>query len=139
MLRRARKSTSSSSRVNWERAQDIEGRINFLVTRLDLFWIDKSRVHCFRSRNSQARAYARIWGFSKIWQLALQVKPSYCLEVLGENYDNLSPKEKDKVLLHELAHIPRNFSGALLPHTKRGKGSFHDRLEGMIHLYNKVV
>jgi len=125
-------------KVYWEKAPDIEERIHFLVNELELEWIDTKRVHCFRSNNSKARAYARIWGFGQIWQMALDTKPRYCLEVLGEQFDHLPTKKQDTILLHELAHVPKTFSGALTPHTRRGKGSFHDKLERFITAYKRL-
>ncbi|QQS38464.1 metallopeptidase [Candidatus Woesebacteria bacterium] len=124
------------SSVNWERAYDIQVRIADLVSSLNMTWIDNSSIYCFRSKNSQARAYARIWGLGQIWQQALSQKPSYCIEVLSEKFDSLTEDKQDEVLLHELCHIPKNFSGSLLPHIrKRGSRNFHDRVHELVTLY----
>ena len=102
----------------------------------DIDWVKKSSLHYFRSNNSSSNAYARIWGLSKVWQMALKEKPAYIIEVLSEKFDNLPDREKDRVLLHELAHIPKNFSGSLLPHIRRrGKRNFHDRVEELFSQY----
>ena len=90
---------------------------------------------CFRSVGSKSRAYARTWGLPKIWQSALKVEPGYIIEVISHYFDKLSAKDQDKVLLHEIGHIPKNFSGALLPHTRHGKGSFHGKLNDLIERY----
>src|SRR3990172_4027691 len=124
-----------SSRVDWQKAPDIKIRIIQIVNSLKIDWVDTSRIYCFRSNNSQSRAYARIWGLSKIWQLALSHKPGYIIEVLSERFDKLGRLEQDKVLLHELAHIPKNFSGSLLPHVRRGKRNFHDRVDRLVRQY----
>jgi predicted metallopeptidase len=122
--------------VDWYSAPDIKKRICHLVKELKLDWIKPSQLHFMRSNYSSSRAYARIWGLSKVWQMALQEKPAYIIEVLSEKFDDLSLKEKDKVLLHELAHIPKNFSGSLLAHTRvRGKRNFHDRVEELFSQY----
>jgi predicted metallopeptidase len=54
---------------------------------------------------------------------------------LAEHFDKLSLRDQDKVILHELTHIPHNFSGALVPHTHRKKGSFHHKLDELIEKY----
>ena len=141
-LKRVRKFTRSPKkpkRVNWDNAEDIEKRIKFLVTKLQLDWVEPKRVYCFRSTGSKSRAYARIWGLSRVWQKALGRKPAYIIEVLAEKFDHLNNKEQDKILLHEIAHIPKNFSGALLPHTRsRGKRNFHDRVQELVRAYEKL-
>lgn len=101
-------------------------------------WVKASRIFTYRSVNAKTRAYARIWGLSRIWQKALKVEPAYILEVISEKYDKLSDHEKSKILLHEIAHIPKNFSGALVPHTKRRKGSFRDKLRKLYEDYNSA-
>ena len=125
-------------KLEWEEAYDIELKIKELIKLLDLTWLDAMSIHCFRSKNANTRAMARIWGLSRIWQIALNLKPSYVLEVISERFDDLSQIDKDKILLHELVHIPRNFSGALLPHKRHGKGSFHNRLDHMIEKYYEL-
>lgn len=134
--RRRRRTTSKS--VDWEPARDIKTRVDLLVKSLDLNWINAGNVYCVRSNNSRARAYARIWGMGKVWQITMNLPASYCIEVLSEKFDHLPQKKRDEILLHELAHIPMNFSGSLLPHT-HGKGGFHDKLERMIAKYNRVL
>ena len=81
--------------------------------------VEIDRIFCFRTSGSKSRAYARIWAMPKIFQRALSIKPAYVIEVLTKYYDKLNEDEKKKVLIHELLHIPRNFSGALLPHRSR--------------------
>lgn len=95
-------------------------------------WVMASRVFTYRSINAKTRACARIWGLSRIWQKALKVEPAYILEVISEKYDRLSENEKAKVLLHEVTHIPKNFSGALVPHIRRGKGNFYTKVNNLI-------
>lgn len=122
--------------VDWKKAPDIKKRILHLKKVLELSWLNTKQVHCVRSNYSSARAYARIWGLSKVWQLVLKTEPAYVIEVLSEKFDHLNDKEKDKVLLHEISHIPKNFSGSLLPHIRRrGKRNFHDRVEELLSQY----
>ncbi|HAU65434.1 TPA: metallopeptidase [Candidatus Woesebacteria bacterium] len=102
---------------------------------LRLDYLLGERLFFYRSQGSKARAYARTWGLPKIWQHALGTEPAYIIEVISGYFDKLSPKEQDKVLLHEISHIPKNFSGALVPHTRHGKGSFKGKLEILIDKY----
>ena len=132
------RSIKSSKRVEWVSAPDIEKKVKNLVISLRLVWIKRSRIFCFRSKNSKTRAQARIWGLSRIWQQALKTKPAYIIEVISEKFDKLPDKEKDKVLLHELAHVPKNFSGSLVPHYRRGKRKFKDRVRTLVAQYNKI-
>ena len=135
MRRFAKARKFSSSRINWVGAPDVKKRVNALVKNLEIDWIKTSRIFAYRSTASKTRAYARIWGLSSLWQRTLGVAPAYIVEVLSEHYDDLSDTEKDKVLLHELTHIPKNFSGALLPHIRRGKRNFHRKVDSLIDLY----
>ncbi len=81
-------------------------------------YIDIERVKCYRSRGSRSGALARIHGLPRIWLIALGIKPMYIIEVLEENYSGLSLDEKVRVVIHELLHIPKKFSGGLRPHGK---------------------
>lgn len=132
-----RKRLIKNKKVEWQKAPDIDLIIAKLVKRVQIDWIDTSRVVCFRSQNSRARAYARIWGMPRILQMAAGIKPVYALEILSEKFDHLPDKKKEEILLHELAHIPRTFSGSLVPHTRRRKGSFHDKLKGFLRANRK--
>ncbi len=111
-----------ATRIDWQPAPDVGKRIKYLSTKLELDWLKKDKIYAFRSEGSKAKAYARIWGLPRVWQKALQEDASYIIEVLSEKYDKLSEKDRDKVLLHEIVHIPRNFSGSLVPHYRKGNG-----------------
>lgn len=105
--------------MEWEEAQDVRQDIEEIISVIDFSYINSERLFIYRTKGSKARAYARTWGFPKIFQDALNVEPAYVIEVLSKYYDKLSDDEKKKVLIHELLHIPKNFSGALLPHRTR--------------------
>lgn len=102
--------------MEWQEALDIKKEIEKILIILDLNHIDPKQIFCFRTKGSKSRSYARIWCFPKIFQRALNIKPAYVIEVLSRYYDRLNDDEKAKVLIHELLHIPKNFSGALVPH-----------------------
>lgn len=134
------KSTKSKSngRVDWQDAPDIKKRVSELTEKLELHWINTRNLHCFRSENSTSKAYARIWGLSRVWQKALDAEPAYVIEVLSEKFDSLPQEKQDNILLHELTHIPKNFSGSLLPHIrKKGKRNFEDRVRKLIQAYSR--
>lgn len=121
--------------MDWTPASDIKTRVEELVVKLGFSHVDTQRIFCFRSFGSRSKARARIWSLPKIWQKALKAKPAYCIEVLAEKFDKLTEESQNKVLIHELLHIPKNFSGTLLSHKARGR-----RIDSKIvnRLYQKL-
>jgi predicted metallopeptidase len=111
--------TKINSKLDWNDAKEVKTDIEKILKVLDFSHVDTSRIFCFRTYGSKSRAYARIWAMPKIFQTALKIEPAYVIEVLAKYYDKLDDDSKKKVLIHELLHIPRNFSGALLPHRTR--------------------
>jgi predicted metallopeptidase len=105
--------------MEWQEAKDVRNEATDILSVLHLPHIDLTRIFFYRTHGSKARAYARTWGFPKIFQHALQVQPAYVIEVLAIYYDRLDTDQRKKVLIHEFLHIPKNFSGALLPHRTR--------------------
>jgi predicted metallopeptidase len=110
-----------TNKLEWEKAKDVETEIKGILKVLDFSHVDSSRIFCFRTNGSKSKSYARIWAMPKIFQEALDIKPAYVIEVLSKYFDKLNDDEKKKVLIHELLHIPKNFSGALLPHRGRNR------------------
>ena len=104
-----------------ESAPDIQEMVEDVVYRLDLGHVKPWRIVCMRSHGSKARAIARIWSLPAIWQQALRVEPHYVIEVLSEHFDKLDQTEKEKTVIHELLHVPKTFSGSLVPHLCFGK------------------
>jgi predicted metallopeptidase len=104
-----RRSKKKRPKVEWTLASDVMERIRMLVESLKLDWIQISSLTAIRSKNSKTRAYARIWGLSKIWQLALKSSPAYIIEVISEKFDKLDSKKQDQILLHELAPHTQKF------------------------------
>lgn len=133
------KSKKKGKKIEWTAAPDVKKRVNYLLRAIRIDWVNPYNVICFRSNNANTRAYARIWGLGKIWQLALKLEPHYVIEVISEKFDGLSTVEQDKILLHEITHIPKNFSGSLVPHIRRGKRNFHDQVDRLIAQYMKKL
>lgn len=107
--------------MKWFDAPELKREIEKIVKQLDLEHLEYGRIFCYRTSGSKSRAIARIWAFPKIFQQVLKIEPAYVIEVISERFDKLSPDKKTRVLIHELLHIPRNFSGSLLPHRYGGK------------------
>ena len=96
---------------------EIKEKVKDIVEKLEMNHIDLSRVECVRSVGSKAkRTIARCHALSKIWQKAFNTKGHYVIEVISENYDRLPPHEKEKVLIHELLHIPFSMGGGFKHH-----------------------
>lgn len=104
-------------------APDLEEKVKQIVSILNFDHILPDHVHAFRSTGSRARARARIYAMPRIWQMAFVSSAHYCVEFLSEHFDHLSEDDQLRVIIHELMHIPKSFSGALVPH--RGSGHRH--------------
>lgn len=107
--------------LEWHTDYELTERVRGMVNKLEFAHIPKHRIFCFRTEGSKARAYARIWAFPKIFQTVLDIEPAYVIEVLNKYFNTLDYERQTKVIIHELLHIPKNFSGALLPHKQREK------------------
>ena len=121
----------SSLPKSWdvEPAEDVRAMMIDIVTRLNMRYIDTDRVYCVRSGGSKARAYARVWGLSRIFQIAAGYPATYVIEVLSEHFDSLPEDRKQRVIIHELLHIPKTFSGALKSHSARHYKVDHKEVE----------
>lgn len=102
--------------MKYAKAPEIKKTIDTLIIELGYTHIDATRIHCIRSFDAKTRAYARIWGMSKLFFEMAGIKANYIIEVVAKRFDKLSEREKIKTLIHELMHIPKTFSGALLSH-----------------------
>lgn len=108
-----------------------------IVDRLQLAHIKKDRVMFYRSFGSRSKyTRARIHGLSKIWNDAISINPIYLIEVIGERYDNLPQHEKEKVLIHELLHVPKGFSGGFVSH---GPAISKHRIESLHQAYHEYL
>ena len=117
-------------------APDIKKKILLILQKISLSHIKKNQIFCFRSHGSKSRALARIWSLPRIWQQALKIKSGYCIEILAEKFDKLSEKNKTKVLIHELMHIPKTFSGSLLSHRGRNRRIDNKAVKKLYDLFN---
>ena len=103
--------------IQYDLAEDINGRVKGIIRRLNLTHIDETRVICLRSKGSGSRrVIARCHGLPRIMQMALDKDPHYVIEVLSERFDRLSKEDQTKVLIHEILHIPHSFGGGFRAH-----------------------
>lgn len=123
--------------MRWEKAPDIQEQVKEIVKKLEMNHIYSDRVICFRSFGSRARARARIWALPRVWQQALKVEPHYVVEVLSESFEGLNLDDKTRILIHELLHIPKNFSGSLVQHRGRYHRIDSRVVEKVFKLYKK--
>lgn len=107
--------------MKWFEAPEIAETLRTVVSKLEFNHINPDRVYCMKTQGAKTRAYARIWSFPKIFQQVLTIDPAYVIEVVSERFDKLNSEDKMKVIIHEILHIPKNFSGSLLPHKYGGK------------------
>jgi len=103
--------------VNVRRDARAEKGLQLLVEFLNLSHIDPDKIRVVRT-TSNSRAYARIWGVNRILQKALNPKAIYVIELVDDLFEKLNCEEKIATITHELAHIPRTFSGYLRPHNR---------------------
>jgi len=94
-----------------------EKAVRLLIKLLGLNHINPEKVRVVRS-NSKSMAYARLWGLSKVLQVGLDIKPFYVIELIDRNFSKLDCSEKVRIVVHELMHIPKTFSGHVRPHNE---------------------
>jgi len=116
--------------IKYVEAPDVKKLVDEIVEELNLSHVVPQFLFCFRSTGSSSRrTIARIHGLCKIWQEALNLPPSYTIEVISERFDKLSQKEKEKTIIHELLHVPEAFAGGFRPH----KGYISDQIVERLH------
>lgn len=101
--------------MQWTPASDVHARLRRIARALELAHVDAARIRCVRVSGSRANALARIWGLPQVFQDALALGPHYVIEFMVPSFDRLSRQEQDRVIIHELLHIPRTFSGGIRP------------------------
>ncbi len=99
--------------------RDLRGEeaVRLIVKLLRLDYIRVDRVKVVRS-SSKSMAYARLWGLSKVLQVGLGTGPYYVIELIDRNFSRLDCSEKVRIVVHELMHVPKTFSGHVRPHNE---------------------
>jgi predicted metallopeptidase len=104
--------------MKYEHAFDLKVRMEEIVKVLgdDMGHVELERVECIRSFGSSCkRTLARCHALGKLLQKAMKTKAFYAIEFL-ESFDKMDKKEQDKVIIHELMHIPKSFGGGFRHH-----------------------
>ncbi len=97
-------------------APDLKSRTEEIAKTLGMEHIDLERVECMRGFGSSSkRTLARCHALGKLMQKAMKTKAFYAIEFL-ESFGKLTEKEQDKVIIHELMHIPKSFGGGFRHH-----------------------
>jgi predicted metallopeptidase len=102
--------------MRYEDAPDLQARMIDIVSTLEMEHVILERVMCLRGFGSKSkRTLARCHALGKLMQRAMRTKAFYAIEFL-EIFEKLSKKEQDKVIIHELMHIPKSFGGGFRHH-----------------------
>ncbi len=102
--------------MKYDYAPDLKSRLAEMVNRLNMDHIDLERVECLRSFGSSTkRTLARCHTIGKVMQKGMKTGAFYTIEFL-EKFDKLSKEHQDKVIIHELLHIPKTFGGGFRQH-----------------------
>jgi predicted metallopeptidase len=103
--------------IKYSDAPDVKRLADEITEGLGFFHVVPQFLFCVRSKGSASRrTIARIHGLGRIWQETFNLPSSYVIEVISERYDELSEREKEKTIIHELLHIPQGFAGGFRPH-----------------------
>ncbi|MBI2452078.1 metallopeptidase [Candidatus Pacearchaeota archaeon] len=102
--------------MKYVHAPDLKERMTDIAKTLDMFHLEIDRIECLRSFGSSSRiTIARCHALGKLMQKAMKTNAFYAIEFL-ERFEKLSRKEQDKVIIHELMHIPKSFGGGFRHH-----------------------
>lgn len=102
--------------MRYEEAPDLKERMIDIVNALGMSHVDLDRIECLRSFGSSTRrTIARVHALGKVMQKAMRTKAFYAIEFL-ERFDKMNKNEQDKVIIHELMHVPKTFGGGFRQH-----------------------
>ncbi len=102
--------------MKYDYAPDLKERLVEIVNALKMDHINLERVECLRSFGSSTkRTIARCHTIGKVMQKGMKTNAFYTIEFL-EKFDKLNKINQDKVIIHELLHIPKTFGGGFRQH-----------------------
>lgn len=125
--------------IKYEKADDIMQRLTDIAKTLDMDHVRLNGVFAVRSRGSgSSRTLGRCHALSKIWQLALGINAAYIIEIINERFEKMSKHEQDRVLIHELMHIPFCFGGGFKHHDVVTERNVEKLFQNYIRLKGEV-
>lgn len=102
--------------MRYESAPDLKKRVTEIISLLRMSHIKMERVECLRSFGSSSKGtIARCHTLGKLMQRAMRTNSFYAIEFL-ERFDKLKKEEQDRIIIHELMHIPKTFGGGFRHH-----------------------
>jgi predicted metallopeptidase len=120
--------------MKYEFAPDLQEKAEE-ISKLLFPHIILERVKCFRSYGTSSKGtIARCHTLGKLMQKAIGVKAHYALEFLSERFDKFDEKEKLKIIIHELMHIPHTFGGGFKHHnhvTNKNVNIMYEKFENL--------
>jgi len=124
--------------MKYEYAPDLKERMREIVRLLGMHHIDIERVECLRSYGSSSRrTIARCHTLGKLMQKAMKSDAFYAIEFL-ERFEKLSYADQDKVIIHELLHIPKTFGGGFRQHDFVCEGNVEVMYEKFVNLKHSL-
>ncbi len=126
-------------------APDLKEKMKDIANTLGMSHINLERIECLRSFGSSSRrTIARCHSLSKLMQKAMKTESFYAIEFL-ETFEKMKKEEQDKVIIHELMHIPKTFGGGFRQHDfvcQKNIELMYDKfiaLKKMIDTKNKII
>ncbi|MAG39451.1 metallopeptidase [Candidatus Pacearchaeota archaeon] len=121
--------------IKYHDAPDLRERAEEIVNIMGWPHLDFEHIGFLRSTGSAARrTIARCHALGKAMRIAMgRKKGFYLVEVISERFDKLPMEEQDKVIIHELMHIPKAFGGGFIHHNvvndRNVKKIYHEYLK----------
>jgi len=104
--------------IKYHESPDIRKKAKEIVDIMGWSHLDLAHIGFLRSTGSTARrTIARCHALGKAMQIAMgRRKGFYLIEVISERFDKMSEEDREKVIIHELMHIPKAFGGGFIHH-----------------------
>jgi len=103
-------------KIKYEPAPDLQEKAKAIASAL-FPHVKLDNISCIRSFGSKSRGtIARCHALGKVMQLGMKTSAFYTIEFLSERFDRLSDEEQEKIIIHELMHIPKSFGGGFKHH-----------------------